>query len=99
MPNPPEHPMVLEHPMSVAEFAKPEIHTVDTNLLIQDTHVHVPMYGMIAAALSLVVVGLSLERRWAFVLITVLFAAPWLDFPGISLTKIASARFSIMFLS
>src|SRR2546425_449448 len=41
MPMPPETTMVLEHPMSVAGFAKPEIHTVDTNLLIQDTHVHV----------------------------------------------------------
>src|SRR3989441_4424706 len=99
MPMPPETTMVLEHPMSVAEFAKPEIHTVDTNLLIQDTHVHVPMYGMIAAALSLVVVGLSLERRWAFGLITVLFAAPWLDFAGMWLTKFASARFAIVTLA
>ena len=90
--------MVLEHPMAMAEFAKPETHTVDTNLLIQDTHVHVPMYGMIAAALSLVVVGLSLERRRAFGLITVLFAAPWLDFAGMWLTKFASARFAIVTL-
>ena len=98
MPMPPETTMVLEHPMAMAEFAKPETHPVDTNLLIQDTHVHVPMYGMIAAALSLVVVGLSLERRRAFGLITVLFAAPWLDFAGMWLTKFASARFAIVTL-
>src|SRR5207248_10437051 len=42
MPMPPETTMVMEHPMSMAEFAKPEVHEVDTNLLIQDTHVHVP---------------------------------------------------------
>jgi len=99
MPMPPETTMVLEHPMPVAEFVKPETHAVDTNLLIQDTHVHVPMYGMIAAALSLVVVGLSLERRWAFGLITVLFAAPWLDFAGMWLTKFGSPRFAIMTLA
>src|SRR5213594_1660021 len=95
---PPETTMVVQRPMSMAHFAGPEAHTVDTNLLIQDTHVHVPMYGLIAAALSVVVVGLSLERRRAFGLITVLFAAPWLDFAGMWLTKFASARFAIMTL-
>src|SRR2546428_4178590 len=64
MPMPPDSTMIVEHPMSMADFARPETHAVDTNLLIQDTHVHVPMYGVIAAALSLVVVGLSLERAW-----------------------------------
>src|SRR2546426_6884716 len=57
MPMPPDSTMIVEHPMSMADFARPETHAVDTNLLIQDTHVHVPMYGVIAAALSLVVVG------------------------------------------
>src|SRR2546430_17194843 len=75
--------MVMEHPMSMADFAKPEVHEVDTNLLIQDTHVHVPMYGVIAAALSLVVAGLSLSQGWALTLISLLFAAPWLDVAGI----------------
>src|SRR2546422_7028439 len=58
--------------MSMADFAKPEVHAVDTNLLIQDTHVHVPMYGIIAAALSLLVarseerrVGKECRSRWS----------------------------------
>src|SRR5690242_21507417 len=76
MPMPPETTVVVEHSMSMADFARPEVHAVDTNLLIQDTHVHVPMYGVIAAALSLVVAGLLLARRWAFGLITPLFGAP-----------------------
>src|SRR2546422_7200221 len=54
---------------------------------IQDTHVHVPMYGIIAAALSVVVVGLPLRRGWALGLITLLFAAPWLDFAGMWLDR------------
>ena len=92
---PPETTMVVTHPMSMTDFARPETHAVDTNLLIQDTHVHVPMYGVIAAALSLVVLGLSLQRAWALGLITLLFAAPWLDFAGMWLTKFASPHFAI----
>ena len=53
------------------------------------------MYGVIAAALALVVAGLSLQRAWALGLITVLFAAPWLDFAGMWLTKFASPHFAI----
>ena len=98
MPMPPETTMVMEHPVSMADFAAPEVHEVDTNLLIQDTHVHVPMYGVIAAALSLVVAGLSLSRGWALALITLLFSAPWLDFAGMWLTKLVSARFAAVTL-
>ncbi len=98
MPMPPETTMVVNRPMSMADFASPEVHTVDTNLLIQDTHVHVPMYGVIAAALGVVVLGLSLRRVWGFGLITLLFAAPWLDFGGMWLTKFVSPRFAILTL-
>jgi hypothetical protein len=96
---PPETTMVMQRPMSMADFAKPEVHAVDLNLLIQDTHVHVPMYGLIAAALGLVVAGLSLPRRRAIGLIVLLFAAPWLDFAGLWLTKFASPRFAIVTLA
>ena len=95
---PPDSTMVVEHPMTMADFAQPEVHAVDTNLLIQDTHVHVPVYGLMAAALSVVVAGLALKRGWAFALITLLFAAPWLDFAGMWLTKFASPRFAIVTL-
>jgi hypothetical protein len=98
MPMPPASTMVVEHPMTMADFAQPETHTVDTTLLIQDTHVHVPMYGIIAAALSVVVAGLPLRRGWAFALITLLFAAPWFDFAGMWLTKFASPRFAVVTL-
>src|SRR5207247_833580 len=46
----------------------------------------------------MVVVGLSLPRGRAFGLITLLFAAPWLDFAGMWLTKFASPRFAIVTL-
>src|SRR3989442_15363366 len=52
IPMPPDTSLVVERPMSMADFARPEAHTVDTNLLIQDTHVPVPMNGIIAPSLS-----------------------------------------------
>src|SRR5437879_10998364 len=93
---PPETTMTVTRPMSMTDFARPETHAVDTNLLIQDTHVHVPMYGVIAAALSLVVLGLSLPRAAGLALITLLFAAPWLDFAGMWLTKLVSPGFALV---
>src|SRR2546422_5314557 len=85
---PPETTMVVEHPITRADFARPEVHTVDTNLLIQDTHVHVPMYGIIAASLSVLVAGLSLRRGGALGLITLLFSAPWLRLAGLVVPQI-----------
>ena len=98
----PESTMTVEHPMKMSEFDvgdTTETHLVDTKLLVQDTHVHVPMYGVIAAALSLVVLGLGLSRHWGFTLITLLFAAPWLDFAGMWLTKFASPHFAVLTLA
>src|SRR5574341_2428609 len=54
---PPESTMVLEHRMALSDFAEPAPHHVDRDLLVQDTHVHVPVYGLIAAALAGVVLG------------------------------------------
>src|SRR6267378_376804 len=62
MPMPPETTMVVQRPMVMTDFATAQVHTVDTNLLIQDTHVHVPMYGLIAAALAVHQMWLSRER-------------------------------------
>lgn len=97
---PPETSVVVHRQVTLGELAATdEQHVVDRDLLVQDTHVHVPMYGVIAAALGVVVVGLSLSRRRALGLIVLLFAAPWLDFAGMWLTKFASPRFAIVTLA
>src|SRR5215470_6301415 len=57
---PPESTVVVERAVGKAEFGEHEVHKVDRDLLVQDTHVHVPMYGVIAALLSVVVIGLRL---------------------------------------
>ena len=95
---PPDTTMVAERDISPAEMGE-EQHHVDRNLLVQDTHVHMPMYAVIAAALSLIVLGLNVSRSVGLALIALLFAAPWLDFAGMWLTKLASPRFAIVTLA
>jgi len=95
---PPDTTMVTERPVSMAEMGE-EMHHVDRDLLVQDTHVHMPMYAVIAAALSVIALGLTLPRWGGLTIIAVLFAAPWLDFAGMWLTKLASPRFAIVTLA
>ena len=47
-------------------------------------------------AVSLVVLGLGVSRRWGYALITLLFAAPWLDFSGMWLTKFVAPQFALL---
>ncbi len=95
---PPDTTVVTERPVSMAEMGE-EMHHVDKDLLVQDTHVHMPMYAVIAAGLSLIVLGLPLSRSMGLAVIALLFAAPWLDFAGMWLTKLASPRFAIVTLA
>jgi hypothetical protein len=95
---PAESTMVVEHDLAPSEMGGEE-HRVDRALLVQDTHVHVPMYGVIATVLSVVALGLAIPRWAGFSLITLLFAAPWLDFIGMWLTKLASPRFALITLA
>ncbi len=94
---PPDTTVVVEHAVAPAEMS--EEHRVDRALLVQDTHVHVPMCGLIATVLSVVALGLAIPRWAGFGLITLLFAAPWLDFMGMWLTKLASPHFAVITLA
>jgi hypothetical protein len=95
---PPETTMVTERPISMVDMVE-EQHHVDRDLLVQDTHVHMPMYAVIAACLSVIVLGLALPRWAGLAIIALLFAAPWLDFAGMWLTKLASPGFAIVTLA
>lgn len=95
---PPETTMVTERPVSMAEMGE-EHHHVDLDLLVQDTHVHMPMYAVIAACLSVITLGLAISRRACLTIITLLFSAPWLDFAGMWLTKLVSPHFAIVTLA
>ena len=95
---PPEATVVTERPVSMGEMGE-EMHHVDRDLLVQDTHVHMPMYAVIAACLSVIALGLPLSRWKGLAIIALLFAAPWLDFAGMWLTKLASPGFAIVTLA
>jgi len=95
---PPDTTLVTERPISMAEMGE-EQHHVDLDLLVQDTHVHMPMYAVIAACLSVIALGLSIPRWAGLSIIALLFAAPWLDFAGMWLTKLASPGFAIVALA
>jgi hypothetical protein len=95
---PPESTVVTERSVSMAEMTE-EHHHVDLDLLVQDTHVHMPMYAVIAACLSVIALGLAIPRQAGLAIIALLFAAPWLDFAGMWLTKLVSPHFAIVTLA
>ncbi len=71
-----------EKPVDPASLDRPS-HRIARDLLVQDTHVHVPVYAMTAAFLSLIVFGLRLSSRVRILLVFCAFAAPFLDFAGL----------------
>jgi hypothetical protein len=74
--------MAMEHPVDLATLDKPH-HVISRDLLVQDTHVHVPVYALTAAALSLVLFGLRLASRLRSAAVLLAFAAPGVDLAGL----------------
>jgi hypothetical protein len=62
-------------------------HTVDTALLIQDSHIHIMIYAIVAALLSLIMLGLDWPGWFRDLMIVVAFGAGALDFAGQWLMK------------
>lgn len=71
-----------EKPIDLGMLDHPH-HQINRELLVQDTHVHVPVYALTAILLSAVVFGLDLSSRGRTILVLVAFAAPFLDFTGL----------------
>ncbi len=71
-----------ERPVDLTMLDSPR-HQISRELLVQDTHVHVPAYAMAAAFLALIVFGLSLSRRARVTIVLLAFAAPFFDFVGL----------------
>lgn len=72
----------METPVDLASLDRPQ-HRIHRELLVQDTHVHLPTYAMAAAFLSLVVLGLRMSSGARSTLISLAFAAPVADFAGL----------------
>jgi hypothetical protein len=69
-------------------------HTVDTNLLIQDSHIHVMIYAIVAALLTLIILGLDWPPWWRDTMIVFAFASGVLDFVGQWLMKFGLGGFA-----
>ncbi len=73
---------VEEKPVEPSSLNRPS-HHIERDLLVQDTHVHVPIYALTAAFLALILFGLRLSSRLRVGLVVLAFAAPFLDFAGL----------------
>ena len=69
-------------------------HTVDTNLLIQDSHIHIMMYAIVAGLLTLIILGLDWPAWWRDAVIVAAFASGALDFAGQWLMKLGLGGFA-----
>ena len=69
-------------------------HTVDTNLLIQDSHIHLMIYAIVAALLTLIVLGLEWPAWWRDTMIVANFGFGVLDFAGQWLMKLGIGGFA-----
>ena len=57
-------------------------HTVDTSLLIQDSHIHIMIYAIVAALLTLIILGLDWPAWWRDTVIVAAVVTGTLDFAG-----------------
>jgi hypothetical protein len=76
-----------------------EAHVVDADLLIQDSHVHLLIYAIVAALDSLIVLGLAWPAWWRDTVITVAFLSGVLDFSGQWLVKAGLPAFAWLTLA
>jgi hypothetical protein len=73
-----------------------EQHTVDVDLLIQDSHVHILLYAIVAALETLIVLGLGWPAWWRDTVIAAAFLAGLFDFAGQWLIKAGLPAFSLL---
>ena len=71
-----------------------EKHKVDTQLLIQDSHIHIMIYAIVAALESLIIFGLDWRAAWRNTVIFAAFGAGALDFSGQWLMKAGLGGFA-----
>jgi hypothetical protein len=69
-------------------------HTVDTNLLIQDSHIHIMIYAIVAALLTLIILGFDWPAWWRDTMIVLNFGFGVLDFVGQWLMNFGMGHFA-----
>jgi hypothetical protein len=69
-------------------------HTVDTQLLIQDSHIHIMIFALIAGLQTLIILGLGWRPLWRNLAIIGAFGFGMFDFAGQWLMKAGIAGFA-----
>jgi hypothetical protein len=69
-------------------------HTVDTQLLIQDSHIHIMIFALIAGLEALIIFGLDWRPLWRNIAILGAFGFGMLDFAGQWLMKAGISGFA-----
>ncbi|MEP7176548.1 MAG: hypothetical protein ABI860_08355 [Gemmatimonadales bacterium] len=69
-------------------------HTVDTDQLVQDSHIHIMIYAIVAALLTLIILGLDWSPWWRDTVIVAAFGFGALDFAGQWLMKFGLGGFA-----
>ena len=70
------------------------VHQVDTQLLIQDSHIHIMIYAIVAALQTLIILGLDWSAPLRNTVITAAFGFGSLDFAGQWLMKAGIGGFA-----
>ncbi|HKK07783.1 MAG TPA: hypothetical protein VKA44_02750 [Gemmatimonadota bacterium] len=78
---------------------KEEHHRVDTQLLVQDSHIHIMIYAIVAALQALLVLGLGWPAWWRDLVIASAFGSGALDFAGQWLMKAGIGGFAWLTLA
>ena len=82
----PEQSKSSEQPLDLGKVPDMK-HTVDTDLLIQDSHIHIMIYAIVAALQSLIIFGLGWPGWFRNAMIVAAFGFGALDFAGQWLMK------------
>jgi len=84
-----------EQPLDLGEMSKMKMkHTIDTDLLIQDSHIHILMFAMVAALETLIVLGLGWPAWLRDLVVLGAFGSGALDFSGQWLMKAGIGGFA-----
>jgi hypothetical protein len=82
-----------EQPLDLGEMHEMK-HTIDTQLLIQDSHIHIMMFAMVAALQTLIVLGLGWPAWLRDLVVLGAFGSGALDFSGQWLMKAGIGGFA-----
>jgi hypothetical protein len=87
------HSHATTEPLDLGQMPEMQ-HTVDTDQLVQDSHIHILIYAIVAGLLTLIILGLEWPPWWRDTVITAAFAFGALDFAGQWLMKFGLGGFA-----